>query len=67
MKFFCQYIPGTEEYALGFSELDQPIMFRSRAEAFAFCIDYSQGDEFDFIDVDDSNWQELCDSGAFDG
>lgn len=41
-------------------------MYSSRAEAMAFCIDYASGEHFEIIDVDDSNWQELFDSGAFD-
>ncbi len=41
-------------------------MYSSRAEAMAFCIDYASGEPFEIIDVDDSNWQELFDSGAFD-
>ena len=66
MKFFCQHIPDLDEYALGFTDVEQPLMFRSRAEAFAFCIDYAQGDDFEFVDVDNTNWHSLFESGAFD-
>lgn len=41
-------------------------MYSSRSEAMAFCIDYCGREPFEIIDVDDSNWQELFDSGAFD-
>ncbi len=41
-------------------------MYSSRSEAMAFCIDYCNGEQFEIIDVDDNNWQELFDSGVFD-
>ena len=66
LKFYLQYIAGIEEYALGFNKIEHPLMYSSRAEAMAFCIDYASGEPFEIIDVDDSNWQELFDSGAFD-
>ena len=66
MNFYLQYIESMDEYALGFNKIEQPMMFYSRAEAMCFCIDYANGQHFELIDVDDSNWQELFDSGAFD-
>ncbi|MDN3377951.1 MULTISPECIES: hypothetical protein [unclassified Pseudoalteromonas] len=66
MKFYLQYISGIEEYALGFNKIEHPLMYSSRAEAMAFCIDYCGREPFEIIDVDDNNWQELFDSGAFD-
>lgn len=41
-------------------------MYSSRSEAMAFCIDYCNGENFEIVDVDESNWQELFDSGVFD-
>lgn len=66
LKFYLQYIQGTDEYALGFNKLEHPLMYSSRSEAMAFCIDYCNDETFEIIDVDDSNWQELFDSGVFD-
>ena len=66
MKFYLQYIQGTDEYALGFNKIEHPLMYSSRSEAMAFCIDYCNGESFEIIDVDDNNWQELFDSGVFD-
>lgn len=66
MKFYLQYISTTDEYALGFNKIEHPLMYPSRSEAMAFCIDYSDGELFEIIDVDLNNWQELFDSGAFD-
>ncbi|HEA16215.1 MAG TPA: hypothetical protein ENH88_07170 [Pseudoalteromonas prydzensis] len=66
MKFYLQYISGAEEYALGFNKIEYPLMYSSRSEAMAFCIDYCGREPFEIIDVDDNNWQELFDSGAFD-
>ncbi|PAJ71875.1 hypothetical protein CJF42_24320 [Pseudoalteromonas sp. NBT06-2] len=64
MKFYIQN--SDDDFYLGFCEFEQPLYFRSRAEAFVFCIEYANGRDFDVIDVDDSNWQELFESGAFD-
>ena len=66
MNFYLQYMESIDEYALGFNKVEQPLMFRSRAEAMCFCIDYADGEDFKLIDVDDNNWQSLYDSGAFD-
>jgi hypothetical protein len=66
LKFYLQYISGTDEYALGFNKIEHPLMYSSRSEAMAFCIDYCNGESFEIIDVDDNNWQELFDSGVFD-
>lgn len=66
MQFYVQQIEGTGEYALGFCKASEPLLFSSRAEAFAFCIDYMNGQDFEFVDVDENNWLELYESGAFD-
>lgn len=66
MQFYLQYVESIDEYCLGFNKVETPLMFSSRAEAVAFCIDYARPDTFEIIDVTPENYHTLSDSGAFD-
>lgn len=66
MIFYIQYIESTDDYALHFSGLEYPISFDSRAECILFARDFVSGSDFTIVDVNDDNWQQLFDAGAFD-
>ncbi|AIY67088.1 hypothetical protein [Pseudoalteromonas piratica] len=66
MIFYWQEIPNQDEYGLMFSGLDTYLSFYSKSEMLAWIIDYQRGAEFELVEVDENNREELLMSGAFD-